>query len=103
MRRRARTLRRRYGRSDAGGMYMVRYVHKISPSDKDVAGPIHLGAGDLKDKKALGVALRKAHILMQGGSVRSFRIEGGGKVVAFPSVPGLTTYWHAIVLTPVSP
>jgi len=80
---------------------MVRYVHKISPSDKDVAGPIHLSAGDFKDKKTLGAALRRQRILMSGGSVQQFRLEASGRVVAFPSVPGLTTYWHSIILTPV--
>lgn len=80
---------------------MVRYVHKISPSDKDVAGPIHLSAGDLASKKTLGAALRKQRILMNGASIRSFRTEAGGKIVTFPSMPGMTTYWHAIVLTPV--
>jgi hypothetical protein len=101
-RRKARALRRRYGHADAGGeLYMVRYVHKISPSDKDVAGPIHLAASALENKKALGAALRASKTLMQGASVRSFRVESAGKVVVFPSAPGLTTYWYSIILTPV--
>ena len=81
-------------------MYMVRYVHKISPSDKDVAGPVHVPAAALASKKSLGASLRKSGIMMAGASVRSFRVEADGKVAIFPSAPGMTTYWHAIVLTP---
>lgn len=94
-----RRLRRRYGHSENGGQYMVRYVHKISPSDKDVAGPIHLSAGDISSKKALGAALRKQRILLTGDSISSYRTEAGGKIVAFPR--GSPMIWHAIVLTPV--
>ena len=100
MRRRA--LRRRYGHtaSGGGGSYMVRYVHKIRPSDKDVMGPIHIEASELRDRKRLGAALRREKALMSGGSVQSFRVEADGRVVAFPSMPGMTTYWHSIILTP---
>lgn len=99
--RRGRALRRRYGRADAYmNSYMVRYVHKISPSAKDVAGPIELSASAFANKKALGAALRKAGVLLSGGTVRDFRTEGL-KIVVFPSVPGMTTYWHSIILTPV--
>ena len=98
-RRRGRSLRRRYGHAEAtGGSYMVRYVHKISPSDKDVAGPIHLSATDLKDKKSLGAALRKVRIgLISGQSLHSMRVEADGKIVAFPQA----SVWHALVLTKV--
>jgi hypothetical protein len=76
---------------------MVRYVHKISPSDKDVAGPIHLSASDLHDKKSLGAALRRLRIgLVSGQSIRSMRTESDGRIVAFPGA----SIWHAIVLTP---
>jgi hypothetical protein len=103
--RRARTLRRRYGRSAAGGMYMVRLVHKISPSDRDTFGPVHFSLSDLESKVAIGKALRRAHAeggmrtaLAPGQAIKSFRNEAGGKVVAFPSNRSI---WHAIVLTPV--
>lgn len=96
-----RRLRRRYGRSSGGesGMYMVRYVHKISPSSKDVAGPVHISGSAFSNSKTLGAALRKVGVLMAGARVRSFRTEGN-QVVIFPSAPGLTTYWHSIILTP---
>lgn len=116
-RRRGRALRRRYGHADAaGGTYMVKYVHKISPSEKDVAGPIHLSANDLKDRKSLAAALRRQKILMTGGTMRfgekqehslklgpgetvkQFRIEAGGKIVVFP---GGKSLWWSIILTPM--
>jgi hypothetical protein len=95
MKRRRHAVRR--GRS-SGDLWMVRYVHKISPSEKDVMGPVHIPGGAFADRKTLGAALRKVKVLDAGASVRSFRTEGN-KVVVFPSMPGLTTYWHAIVLT----
>jgi hypothetical protein len=36
---------------------------------------------------------------MEGGNVREFRREAD-KIVVFPRVPGMSTYWHAIVLEP---
>ena len=96
MRRRGRALRRRYGRADAGGdMWMVRYVHKISPSDKDVKGPVHIPGGAFSNRKTLGAALRNTGILIAGATIRNFRVEGD-KVVVFP---GGHSIWHAIVLT----
>jgi hypothetical protein len=102
MHRCGRALKRRYGRSDGSGgydevTYLVWYVHKISPSDKDVAGPIYLNSKDLASKKSLSAALRKDRILGAGGSIRSFRTESGGKIVVFPNA----SIWHAIILTPV--
>ena len=78
--------------------YAVKYVHKISPSDKDVGPDVALPSGAFSDSKKLGAALRKAGILAAGGRVNAFRAQGD-KTIVFPSVPGLTTYWHAIVLT----
>jgi hypothetical protein len=81
-------------------MYSVRLVHKISPSDKDVFGPVHLDARDLDNKVAMGAALRRLvpSALGPGQAVRSFRREAGGKIVAFPSKRSI---WWSIVLTPV--
>jgi hypothetical protein len=79
--------------------FMVRYFHKISPNPKDVAGPIGLPESSLHDKTKLGAALRKTGTLMAGARVNLMRSEGE-KIVLFPSAPGLTTYWHSIVLTP---
>lgn len=86
--------------------FMVKFVHKISPSDKDVTGPVEIPNEAFKDKKSLGAALRKipskidypgqSRILMSGESVRSFRQEGDNKIVVFPQS---SSVWHAIVLT----
>jgi hypothetical protein len=78
--------------------YMVGYIHKVSPSPQDVWGPVCLNDNAFSDSKTLGAALRKAHVLIPGGQVRQFRVEGD-KVVVFPSAPGMTTYWHSIILT----
>lgn len=82
-------------------LYNVRYVHKISPKPSDTAGHIFLEGKDLKDRSALGRKLRSLKILGSGGRIENYRVEKDGKVIAFPSMPGLTTYWHSIVLTPV--
>jgi hypothetical protein len=87
-----------HGHSEGGDTWMVRYVHKISPSDKDVMGPVHIPGGAFSDRKKLGAALRKAKVMMAGTSIRSFRTEGN-RVIVFPSAPGMTTYWHSIILT----
>jgi hypothetical protein len=82
----------------ADSEWMVRYVHKISPSPKDVAGPVIIPDSAFADSKKLGAALRKAGVLAAGARVRHFRTEGD-KVVVFPTMPGSTTYWHSIILT----
>jgi len=76
----------------------VRYIHKISPSDKDVGPDVVLSDGAFSNSKTLGKALREAKVLASGAIVRSFRAEGD-KVIVFPILPGSTTYWHSIVLT----
>ena len=78
--------------------FHARYVHKIAPKDTDVSGPHTIPDGAWSDSKTLGKALRCAKVLLPGARVRSFRVEGN-KVVVFPTLPGLSTYWHAIVLT----
>lgn len=88
-------------RAGEGDQWMVRYVHKISPRDSDVKGPVTIPAGAFADRKKLGAALRKAGVLDPGAQVRNFRTEGD-KVVVFPSMPGMTTYWHSIILTHAS-
>jgi len=79
--------------------YMIRYVHKISPRPTDTMGPVEIPDNAFSNRNTLGAALRKAGVLMRGASIRSFRVEGI-KIVAFPSAPGLTTYWHSIIITP---
>lgn len=77
--------------------YSVKYVHKISSSAKDVGPDVTLPGGAFSDSKTLGKALRKAGVLTSGGKVTNFRVEGN-RVIIFPSVPGMTTYWHSIIL-----
>jgi len=81
--------------------YTTRYVHKVATSSKDVGDNVSLDTRDLADRKTLGAALRKARILIKGGTVREYRAERDGRIVAFPTCPGLTTYWHSIILTPI--
>ena len=80
--------------------YSVRYVDKFLPSSKDIGGDISLAPSDLTDPAKLAKAMRKGGALGAGGRVRQFRVEAGGRVVAFPTMPGMTTYWHSIILTP---
>lgn len=77
--------------------YSVRYVHPIQPSDADVGHDVELEDGALSDRKRLGAALRALGVLIPGARVVSFRVEGA-KVVVFPRVPVMTTYWHSIIL-----
>ena len=73
--------------------YLVQYIHKIAPSDKDVAGPIDLSLADLASKAALGAALRRQRILSKGDKIQDFRIEKD-RVVAFPA----GSIWHSIIM-----
>jgi hypothetical protein len=81
--------------------YSVRYVHKIAPRDTDVGPAVRLGPAQLADPTKLAATLRKSRILFAGGRIRDFRVEPSGRVIVFPSVPGMTTYWHSIILTPL--
>jgi hypothetical protein len=84
--------------SNAAGapVYRTRYVHKISPSEKDVGPDVELDAEDLATRTTLAAALRRAGVMASGERLRDFRVESGGKIVAFPS----KSIWHAIVLMP---
>ncbi len=86
----------------SGRAYKVRYTHKIAPSTKDVGPKVRLTATELADRKALGKALRNAGVLAHGGRVKDYCINytagRATNVCVFPSVPGLTTYWHSITL-----
>jgi hypothetical protein len=63
-------------------------------------GPVSIPDGAFSNRNTLGAALRKSGVMMRGARVNHFRVEGD-KVIVFPSVPGLTTYWHSIILTHV--
>ena len=77
--------------------YSVRYVHKIAPSDKDTGPSVELADGAFAGSRELGKALRTAGVLMPGARVATFRSEAD-RVLVFPIKPGLTTYWHCVVL-----
>lgn len=82
--------------------YSVKFIHKISPSDKDVGPDVDVLDGAFSNSRTLGRALRDLRVLLKGARVASFRVEGD-KVVVFPRLPGLSTYWHAVVLTKLQP
>lgn len=78
--------------------YSVRFVHKVSASSRDVHDrDIELPDEALSDRTALAKALRAERVLLSGARVREFR-RAGGKVSVFPTLPGFTTYWHAVIL-----
>lgn len=76
----------------------VNYTHQVKPSASDVGPDVNLPGGCWSDRNTLGKALRQAGVLAAGARLTSFRTEGD-KVHCFPSMPGLTTYWHCITLT----
>ncbi len=80
--------------------YSVRYVHKVATSSRDTGPDVTLDPSDLKSRSLLGAALRSKRVLLSGARVVEYRIEDGGRIVAFPSLPGLSTYWHAVILEP---
>jgi hypothetical protein len=80
--------------------YSVRFVHKVSSRPQDADGThVWLTPADLANKNALAKALRDQRALVPGARVREYRVQGNGAcVVAFPVLPGLTTYWHSLLL-----
>ena len=77
--------------------YHVRFIHKISPRDTDVA-TAEIRDEAFSDRKTLGAALRKGGILCSGERLITFRVEGA-KIVAFPQA----TIWHSIILERAAP
>lgn len=81
----------------------VRYIHKISPSDKDVVTGIRLQDSAFQDRKTLARGLRDAGVLSSGDRIREFRTETtkeGTRVVCFPT--GSCMIWHSIILTDIT-
>lgn len=78
-------------------LYHVRFVHKIAPRDTDISN-VDLPDTAFADPKTLAKALRATGILMKGCRIREMRVESD-RVVVFPVCPGLSTYWHSIILT----
>jgi hypothetical protein len=73
--------------------YKTRYVHKISPSEKDTGPTIDIDPTVLESKTKLGAALRDAGVLPSGGRIGHYRIESD-QVVVFPQA----SIWHSILL-----
>jgi len=73
--------------------YETRYVHKISPSEKDVGPTVDLAPTDLESKTKLAAALRRARVLSHGDAIKSFRFEDD-RIIVFPQA----SIWHSIIL-----
>lgn len=78
--------------------YNIRYVDKICPKDTD-RDVKPLPDSSFSDRKTLGAALRKAGVLSKGARIQNMRVEGD-RTIIFPICPGLSTYWHAITISP---
>jgi len=74
--------------------FSSRYVHKISPSERDVGPTVELSIADLENRRTLGAALRRVHIMSHGDSIRSYRVEAR-RVIVFPN----KSIWHSIILS----
>jgi hypothetical protein len=84
-------------------VYTSEFVHKVSNKGGYVKGnPVALGYEELHDKAKLNKALILARIQSEGARIRDFRIEANGRIVVFPTMPGMSTYWHAIRLNPTA-
>lgn len=73
--------------------YETRYVHKISPNEKDVGPTVDIDPAALTSKTKLGAALRIAKVLSRGDSIDTFRIEND-RIIVFPKA----SIWHSIIL-----
>lgn len=82
--------------------YTVEYIHPHAGTIKAPFGPTvcEIADGAFSDRNALAAALRAAGVLCKGARLTGFRAEGN-RTIAFPRVPGLTTYWHSVTITPV--
>lgn len=78
--------------------YRTRYVHKISPSEKDEGPSVVLTEKDTATRTSLAAALRRQKVLSAGERLNQSRVESSGKVVAFPA----KSIWHSIIMTPMS-
>jgi 4-hydroxyphenylpyruvate dioxygenase-like putative hemolysin len=74
--------------------YSVKYIHKISPSVKDVGPSVDLSWTALHCARNLAKELRDQKVLAPGTRIRAFRDEGD-RLVVFPD----RGIWHAVILT----
>ncbi len=83
--------------------FAVRYVHKVATSSRDTHPPIDLDESTLASKTTIAAALRASGVMMRGSRVTEFRVKrddnGPTEIVVFPAMPGMTTYWHSIIMT----
>lgn len=84
-----------------GKPFAVRYVHKVAPRCTDTGPEVCIPANAFSNARTLAAALRSRGVLADNARIREWRVEGD-KVVVFPTLPGLTTYWHAVVLQDAS-
>ena len=73
--------------------YETRYVHKISPNEKDIGPKVDLSPTDLESRTKLAAALRRTKVLSRGDAIKSFRFEDD-KIIVFPQ----DSIWHSIIL-----
>lgn len=77
------------------------YVHTVS-GKHDKEGPFYmedydLWAGDARNNTVARL-LRDSGVLGSGARVREMRVEGD-RLLVFPTMPGLTTYHHCVIIT----
>ncbi len=77
-----------------GKTYIVRLVHKISPSDKDVQ-EVQLDPEKLNRTKDIAAELRRTQILLKGQRLIGWRYTLAREIVAFPAA----SIWHSIIIT----
>lgn len=80
--------------------YTVRYVHQTATQSHNPGKPVTLSPDDLADKRSLAKALRTSGTLRPNTRIREYRVSDG-EIVAFPNLPGTTTYWHSVILTEI--
>jgi hypothetical protein len=90
-----------YAEDQVPHVYTTHYVHKVSnPNGPELGENVSLTADMLADKSLLAKALREQGALLPGARIYEYRVEQDGKVCVFPTLPGLSTYHHCIILTP---
>jgi hypothetical protein len=76
--------------------YTVQYVHKVGGLQNGTHNVEYLNQ-DLTDRvkdgdrTGLAALLRSLEVLAQGARVREMRVETDGRIVVFPTLPGMTT------------
>jgi hypothetical protein len=87
--------RKEHPSDEVGTLWNVRFVHKISPSDKDVKKDVFISPKAWATNITLAKALRENRILPVGGTIRAMA-KSPDRVVVFP---GGRSVWHSIIFT----